>query len=123
MTNQEIFDELGEIGTLLALFLEMGASDGHLDENEIGSVIHEMMKFTNQDLSPFVQSASKIRSKVGPIGMVKYLSAALDSLAEYFSLETKKAILESLREVAYADGVVKQIEKDLFDLAVSKLGM
>jgi hypothetical protein len=39
MTNQEIFEELGEMGTLMSLFLEMGAIDGNLDQSEIDQVL------------------------------------------------------------------------------------
>lgn len=58
MTNQEVFDKLGEMGTLMALFLEMGAVDGQLDQSEINLVIEASKCFTDKDVTPLNTVAS-----------------------------------------------------------------
>jgi uncharacterized membrane protein YebE (DUF533 family) len=123
MTNQEIFDKLGEMGTLMSLFLEMGAIDGNLDQSEIDQVLKFSKLFTDEDVMPFIASAVAIRKEIGQIGVIGYLKAGLSYFGNNFDDETKKGILLALKSIANADGVIHENEKLLFDLAVNKLGL
>jgi uncharacterized membrane protein YebE (DUF533 family) len=123
MTNQEIYNRLGEMGTLMALFLEMGAIDGHLDDSEINQVIKVSELFTNQDLKPFIDSAIEIRNEIGQKEVINYLKAGLTYFGDKFDEETKQGILIALKSIAQADGVIHGNEKLLFDLAVNNLGL
>jgi uncharacterized tellurite resistance protein B-like protein len=123
MTNQEIFDKLGEMGTLMALFLEMGAIDGQLDQSEIDQVLEVSTLFTDQNVMPFIQLAVGLRKEVGQMGVLKYLQASLSYFGDKFDEDTKKGILLSLKSIANADGVIHENEKLLFDLAVKEFGL
>jgi hypothetical protein len=52
MTNQEIFKDLGELGTLMLLFLEMAATDEELTDEELKAVLDAGASFTDKDLRP-----------------------------------------------------------------------
>ena len=123
MTNQEIFDKLGEMGTLMSLFLEMGAIDGHLDQSEIARVIEVSQNFTDQNVLPFIGLALDVRKEIGQMGVLKYLKSGLAYFGNKFGTETKKGILIALKSIAKADGVLHENEKVLFDLAVKELGL
>lgn len=123
MTNQEIFDKLGEMGTLMSLFLEMGAIDGNLDQSEIDQVLKCSKLFTNEDVMPVIASAIVIRKEIGQDGVIKYLKAGLSYFGNKFDDDTKKGILLALKSIANADGVIHENEKLLFGLAVKELGL
>lgn len=123
MTNQEIFDKLGEMGTLMSLFLEMGAIDGNLDQSEIDQVLKCSKLFTNEDVMPVIASAIVIRKEIGQDGVIKYLKAGLSYFGNKFDDDTKEGILLALKSIANADGVIHKNEKLLFGLAVKELGL
>lgn len=123
MTNQEIFDKLGEMGTLMSLFLEMGAIDGNLDQSEIDQVLKCSKLFTNEDVMPVIASAIVIRKEIGQDGVIKYLKAGLSYFGNKFDDDTKKGILLALKSIVNADGVIHENEKLLFGLAVKELGL
>lgn len=123
MTNQEIFDKLGEMGTLMSLFLEMGAIDGNLDQSEIDQVLKCSKLFTNEDVMPVIASAIVIRKEIGQDGVIKYLKAGLSYFGNKFDDDTKEGILLALKSIANADGVIHENEKLLFGLAVKELGL
>ena len=60
MTNQEIFDDLGEMGTLMMLFLEMAAADGEFTDAELATVFEAASNFTDHDVEQFVQNALRV---------------------------------------------------------------
>lgn len=123
MTNQEIFEKLGEMGTLMSLFLEMGAIDGNLDQSEIDQVLKLSKLFTNEDVMPVIASAIVIRKEIGQDGVIKYLKAGLSYFGNKFDDDTKEGILLALKSIANADGVIHENEKLLFGLAVKELGL
>ena len=123
MTNKEIFDKLGEMGTLMSLFLEMGAIDGNLDQSEIDQVLRVSKSFTDEDLMPFITMAVELRKKIGQKGVLNYLQAGLSYFGNNFDDEMKKGILLALKSIANADGVIHENEKVLFEIAVNRLGL
>ena len=121
MTNQEIFDELGEMGTLMLLFIEMAAADGEITEDEIGTLVDSGSNFTDRDLTPFIDSALKVRTTLGAKERIAYLGAGLDLFAGKFSADMKKGILIELAKIAKADGAIHNNESALFKMAASYL--
>ena len=121
MTNQEIFDELGEMGTLMLLFIEMAAADGEITEDEIGTLVDSGSNFTDKDLTPFIDSALRIRNTIGTQERIDYLGAGLDFFAGKFSANSKKGILVELARIANADGAIHNSESALFKMAASYL--
>ena len=121
MTNQEIFSEIGEMGTLMLLFLEMAGADGEVTESEIETVLGAGSFFTDNDLAPNVDAAIKIRNSIGFKERVAYLAAGLGYFAENLSAQMKKNILIAMAEIAKADGVIHDAESALFKMAASYL--
>ena len=121
MTNQEIFDELGEMGTLMLLFIEMAAADGEIAKAEIGAIVDGASNFTDHDIMPFVDNALKIRKSLSVEARINYLAAGLGYFAGNLSADMKKGVLVELAKIAKADGVIHDIESKLFKMAASYL--
>jgi uncharacterized tellurite resistance protein B-like protein len=121
MTNQEIFGDLGQMGTLMLLFIEMAGADGEVTEDEIGTLVDSGSSFTDQDLVPFIDSALKVRNTIGSKQRVEYLGAGLDLFAKELSADMKKGILIELAKIAKADGAIHDNESALFKMAASYL--
>lgn len=121
MTNQEIFSEIGEMGTLMLLFLEMAGADGEVTKSEIENVLLAGAMFTDKDLIPNVDAAIKVRNSIGFKERVAYLTAGLGYFAENLSAETKTDILLAMAAIAGADGVIHNNESALFKMAASYL--
>ena len=122
MTNQEIFDKLGEMGTLMLLFLEMAGADGKFDESETEAILDAASNFTDEDLIPFIDSAIKIRKSISFEERVAYLNAGLAYFAGKLSANMKTGILVELAKIAKADGAIHNNESALFKMAASHLG-
>jgi hypothetical protein len=121
MTNQEIFDKLGEMGTLMLLFLEMAAADGEFTDEEIGTVLESASCFTDQKVDRFVQSALEVAKTLSFEERVAYLGAGLAYFAGKFPADMKKGILVELARIAKADGAIHDNESALFKMAASHL--
>ena len=122
MTNQEIFDKLGEMGTLMLLFLEMGVADGEFTEDEFVSIIESASKFTDQEVDRFLHSAVEVAKSLSFEDRVAYLNAGLAYFAGKFPANMKKGILVELARIAKADGAIHNNESALFKMAASHLG-
>ena len=121
MTNQEIFDDLGEMGTLMLLFIEMAAADGEIAKAEISAIVDGASNFTDQDIVPFIDNAIKIRTALTVEARISYLAAGLGYFAGNLSADMKKGVLVELAKIAKADGVIHDIESKLFKLAATYL--
>jgi hypothetical protein len=121
MTNQEIFDKLGEMGTLMMLFLEMAAADGQFTDEEIGTVLDAASNFTDKDVEPFVGRAVEVAKSLTFQERVDYLHAGLAYFAGKFPADMKKGILIELARIAKADGSIHDNESSLFKMAASHL--
>jgi uncharacterized tellurite resistance protein B-like protein len=121
MTNQEIFDDLGELGTLMLLFLEMAGADGEFAESEFEAIVDGLENFTDADLKPFIDKAYKVRSTLTFEERVNYLKSGLGYFAGNLSAEMKKAVLVEMAKIAKADGVIHDNESALFKMAASYL--
>jgi len=123
MTNQEIFDKLGEMGTLMLLFLEMAAADGKFTDEELETVIDSASNFTDQDVGIFVQRALEVAKSITFEERFAYLDAGLAYFAGKFSAELKKGVLVELAKIAKADGTIHNNESALFKIATGHLAV
>jgi hypothetical protein len=121
MTNQEIFDKLGEMGTLMLLFLEMAAADGKFTDEELETVIDSASNFTDQEVGRFVHSALEVAKSITFEERVAYLDAGLAFFANKFNADFKKAVLVELARIAKADGAIHNNESLLFKMAAAHL--
>jgi hypothetical protein len=109
MTNQEIFDDLGEMGTLMMLFLEMA------------TVLDSASNFTDNDVEAYVGRALKTAKSLSFEERVAYLQAGLAYFAGKFDADMKKGILVELAKIAKADGAIHDNESSLFKMAATHL--
>jgi len=121
MTDVEIFKELGEMGTLVGLFIEMARSDGKVDKSEFTQVIEAAKKFTDQDIMPFLEKHMALFKKLGPQRMYEYSLVGLSIFAKRLDQNTKIGVLSGLKSIAQADGELHSNEKMLFNMAVALL--
>ena len=121
MTNQEMFDDLGEMGTLMLLFLEMASTDGEISTEEAETLYESASNFTDQDVHQFVLNAMRVGKTLSFSDRVSYLNAGLAYFSEKFSAEMKKNILIELAKIANADGSIHDHESSLFKMAASHL--
>jgi uncharacterized tellurite resistance protein B-like protein len=119
MTNQEIFDDLGEMGTLMMLFLEMAAADGEFSDEEIATVLDSASNFTDNDVEAYVGRALKTAKSLSFEERVAYLQAGLAYFAGKFDADMKKGILVELAKIAKADGAIHDNESSLFKMAAT----
>ena len=121
MTNQEIFKDLGELGTLMLLFLEMAATDEELTDEELTdeelkAVLDAGASFTDKDLRPHLDSALIFSESVSFQERVAYLNAGIKYFSVGFTAETKKGILTGLAKIAKVDGTIHEHEDELFQM-------
>ena len=121
MTNQEIYDDLGQMGTLILLYLEMAGADGETTSLEVLTILKEASCFTDKDVTQFLDGALKVKGSISFDDRLTYLKAGLSYFAENLPAETKKNILHSLTLVAGADGNIHDNESALYKLAYSYL--
>ncbi len=121
MTNQEIYDELGDMGTLILLYLEMAGADGETTEEEAIVMLKASSCFTDQDVTQFFDGAFKVKAELTFNERLAYLKAGLGYFAENLKADTKKNILHSLTLIAGADGTIHDNESALYQLAYSYL--
>jgi len=122
MTNQEIYNELGNAGTITGLFIEMSNIDGQIDNSEIETIILALKEIVEpSEINPAINKYFNIRSNLGLERMINYLDKALVSLAKDLDEDMIDQILESLKEIAGADGKVDKSEVTLYHFAVERL--
>lgn len=116
MTNQEIFKDLGELGTLMLLFLEMATTDEELTDDELKAVLDAGASFTDKDLRPHLDSALIFSESLSFRERVDYINAGLKYFSVGFSAETKKGVLIGLAKIAKVDGTIHEHEDELFQI-------
>ena len=121
MTIQEIYDELGQLGTLMLLFLEMALADGELTEKEIDAVIKSAKNFTNGDIKSHVDKAINFRKSVTTEERINYLTVGLAYFENTLDLSVKNGILKGLTSIAKADGRIDPEEMSFFIVAKNLL--
>jgi uncharacterized tellurite resistance protein B-like protein len=119
MTNQEIYNELGKEGTLLILFVQMAASDQKLDQSELEAIRQVMSKFTDKDFSTLLKKVLEIGKKLTPEKRIDYILAGLDLFALEFDKKSKDAVIEGLKSIAFADGIIHEAEGTLYSSVVN----
>jgi uncharacterized tellurite resistance protein B-like protein len=120
MTNQEIFDDLGEMGTLMMLFLEMATADGECSKEELETIFESAANFTDQNVEQFLRNAIRVAKTLSFEDRVSYLNVGLEFFSEKFSAEMKKSILHELAKIAHSDGTIHDNESSLYKMAVRR---
>jgi len=116
MTNQELFDKLGELGTLMLLFLEMTTADDEVHDNEIDKMYDLAQNFTS-DPETHINNALGVHNALSFESRIAYLRSGLTYFSNKFDDDVKKSILTSLAKIANADGEIHANEEGLFEMA------
>jgi uncharacterized tellurite resistance protein B-like protein len=108
--SQEIYNDLGQLGSLVMLGTMVAAVDGSFEESEFESIVDGFLKFAKED-SATPEHFAKIMDKVQNAhktletfeNKVNYAAAVLNSFKSKFDADTRKAILALYNDIAMAD--------------------
>ena len=117
MTNQEIYNDLGQIGVVALVCMEMAGSDGKVDKVEIAEIIKVVKFFSDEDPEPPITKAIDYFNKLEMEKRVNFVINGLKHLGEVLNDATKKNILLALAAVAEADGIVDENEQLVYNTA------
>ena len=108
--SQEIWDDLGQLGSLVLLGTMVAAVDGDFDEKEGEAIIHTFLKFANEEhnsVDDFKRIMDKVANAHKGLGTfenkVKYAATTLNTFKANFDADTRKAILGAYNDIAMAD--------------------
>lgn len=108
--EQEIYDDLGQLGSLVMLGTLVAAVDGEFDESEFDSIINSFVKFAKEDAATpehFSEILEKVTSAHKTLGTfeakIQFAIAVLNLFKSMFDADLRKAILATYNDVAMAD--------------------
>lgn len=108
--SQEIYDDLGQLGSLVMLGTMVAAVDGDFDDSEFDSIINSFLKFAPKDAGTpehFAEIMEKVTNAHKSLetfeNKLKYAVAVLNTFKSMFDADLRKAILGTYNEIAMAD--------------------
>jgi uncharacterized tellurite resistance protein B-like protein len=108
--SQEIYDDLGQLGSLVMLGTMVAGVDGSVEDSEFESIVSAFVKFANEDAaSP--EHFGKIMEKVQNAhksletfeNKIHYATSVLNTFKRDFDADLRKAILGAYNDIAMAD--------------------
>lgn len=108
--SQEIYDDLGQLGSLVMLGTMVAGVDGQVDESEWDGIISSFVKFANEDAAT-PEHFGKIMEKVNKAhksletfeNKIQYATTVLNTFKSAFDADLRKAILGAYNDIAMAD--------------------
>lgn len=119
MTNQEIYNKLGPMGSLLFIGVTIAGSDGDVDSSEIERLVQTFKKFapegsdSSDHLVEWLDIINEINEKLDFDAVFSYVTEVLKVFKNDFSANVKANILNEFTELAFADGEFHQNEAAL----------
>ena len=108
--SQEIYDDLGQLGSLVMLGTMVAAVDGSFEESEFESIVNGFVKFANEDAATpehFAKTMDKVKNAHQTLGTfenkVKYAATVLNTFKSTFDADTRKEMLGVYNDIAMAD--------------------
>ena len=108
--SQEIWDDLGQLGSLVLLGTMVASVDGDFDEKEGEAIVQTFLKFANEEhnsVDDFKRIMDKVANAHKGLGTfenkVKYAATTLNTFKANFDADTRKAILGAYNDIAMAD--------------------
>lgn len=121
--SQEIYDNLGQMGSVLLLGTLVAAVDGEVDRKEIESLAGAYLKLTsNEEPSPehFGEILGKVNSALESLGTfeekIQFATAILNTFKRDLSDDIRKALLQEFTAIASADLKMHENETALLGL-------
>lgn len=126
--NQEIYNEIGDLGSLVLLGINIAGIDGSIEESEVESIVNSFLKFAPDDensvehwenllgkVNKALETLDTFEKKMG------YSLTILNHFKENYPAETRKAILAEYNNIAMADLEVHPNESALLGLYTKHL--
>ena len=117
MTNQEIYDELGQRGIVLISCIEMMSFDEENDDNEINVILKIADDITGNDeakSNELLRRCLEVREEMETMERILDYIVAGSELFKGLDKATRIIYLNCLKAVANADGQITNDETDLY---------
>ena len=108
--SQEIYDNLGQLGSLVMLGTMVAAVDGSFEESEFKSIVDGFVKFANEDAATpehfgkIIEKVNKAHKSLETFeNKIQYATTVLNTFKSAFDADLRKAILGAYNDIAMAD--------------------
>lgn len=123
MTNQEIYEKLGDIGTLTLIGVEMARIDGEVTDEEFTAIGDAFVRFASEER----RNAESFQSLLNDVMEVingfesfedkkNYVETALLHMTKKYDEDIRSAMLEEITKIAHADNELHEREAGLLNL-------
>jgi uncharacterized tellurite resistance protein B-like protein len=123
MTNQEIYNKLGDIGTLTFIGVEMARIDGEVDQKEYAAIANAFVRFASEDRQNKESFDNMIKDVMEVIqgfesfeDKKSYVETALLHMTKKYDKDLRNAMLEEISKIAHADDELHDNEAGLLNL-------
>ena len=123
MTNQEIYDKLGDIGTLTLIGVEMARIDGEVDNKEYEAIANAFVRFASEERrnkESFNSMLSDVMEVIHGFESFEdkksYVESALLHMTKKYEKDLRNAMLEEISNIAHADDELHDHEAGLLNL-------
>ena len=113
MSNQEIYDKVGDIGVLTTTYICMCKADGDFKKDEFLELIRLVSILTDNPKST-IEYTLDVINDFSFEEKINFSFAGLKMLSEKLSSDAKDFIMASLAEIAESDGVIADGEKAFY---------
>jgi uncharacterized tellurite resistance protein B-like protein len=113
MTNQEIYEKVGDIGVLTTTYICMGKADGDFTEDEFLNV-YRMVSVLSENPKSAIEDTLDVINELSFQEKIDFAGAGLRMLSDKLDSKTKEIIMASLAKIAESDGVISDEEQDFF---------
>lgn len=108
--SQEIWDDLGQLGSLVLLGTMVASVDGDFAEEEGSAIVQTFLQFAPEEhnsVDDFKRIMNKVSSAHKSLGTfenkIHYATTTLNTFKAKFDADTRKAILGAYNDIAMAD--------------------
>lgn len=123
MTNQEIYNKLGDIGTLTLIGVEMARIDGEVDQKEYAAIGNAFLRFASEEKQNKESFDNLIKDVMEVIhgfesfeDKESYVESALLHMTKKYEKDLRNAMLEEISNIAHADDELHDHEAGLLNL-------
>jgi len=123
MTNQEVFNNLGQLGSVVMLASMVAGVDGNIEDSELEAVGNSFARFAS-DEADNVENFRRIWGNVMQAhqdlgdfkGKLDFAVNVLTHFKEIFDEDTRRSMLVEFSKVAMADGELHDQEAQLLGI-------
>ena len=123
MTNQEVFNNLGQLGSVVMLASMVAGVDGNIEDSELEAVGNSFARFASDEadnLENFKRIWGNVMQAHQDLGDFKgkldFAVNVLTHFKEIFDEDTRRSMLVEFSKVAMADGELHDQEAQLLGI-------